>query len=53
MTIDHPVKNWAKMMDDLDIQSHYEITFAAMLAVVWNLTFPQWLCDATLVPMAN
>ena len=35
MTIDHPVKDWAKIMDDLDIQAKYETTFAAMWAVVW------------------
>jgi hypothetical protein len=53
MTIDHPVKDWAEIMDNLDIQAHYDRTFAAMWAIAFTLTLPQWLCDYTLVPMAT
>ena len=35
MTIDHPVKDWAKIMVHLDISSNYEKTFAAMWAIAF------------------
>ena len=33
MTIEHPVGDWARIFDELDIERHYDRTFAAMWAL--------------------
>lgn len=53
MTIEHPVSDWKKMMEELDIQTHYDRTFAAMWAITFQLTLPSWVCDYSLPKMMN
>jgi hypothetical protein len=34
MTLNYPVSEWNEVMDNLDIMSHYDRTFTAIIAVV-------------------
>ena len=53
MTLDIPVKEWAKTLGDLDIESHYERTFAAMWALAFTLVLPTFVTDYILPIMAK